>query len=44
MREGIMTGEKQKAVEIARNSKALGIPLEQIVRITGLTESQIREL
>jgi predicted transposase/invertase (TIGR01784 family) len=43
-REGIKTGEEQKAVEIARNSKALGIPLKQIVQITGLTEAQIREL
>jgi predicted transposase/invertase (TIGR01784 family) len=44
IKTGIKTGEKQKAVEIVRNSKALGIPLEQIVQITGLTESQIREL
>jgi predicted transposase/invertase (TIGR01784 family) len=43
-REGIKAGEEQKAAEIARNSKALGIPLEQIVQITGLTEAQIRDL
>jgi predicted transposase/invertase (TIGR01784 family) len=43
-REGIKEGEEQKAVEIARNSKALGIPLKQIAQITGLTEAQIREL
>jgi predicted transposase/invertase (TIGR01784 family) len=43
-REGMKEGEKQKAIEIARNLKAIGIPLEQIVQITGLTENQIREL
>jgi predicted transposase/invertase (TIGR01784 family) len=44
MKEGIKTGEEQKAVETARNSKAAGIPIDQIARITGLTEAQIREL
>jgi predicted transposase/invertase (TIGR01784 family) len=44
IKKGIKTGKEQKAIEIARNSKALGIPLEQIVQITGLTEGQIREL
>jgi predicted transposase/invertase (TIGR01784 family) len=44
IKEGIKTGEEQKAFEIARNLKALGLPLEQIVRGTGLTEAQIRGL
>jgi predicted transposase/invertase (TIGR01784 family) len=44
IKRGIKEGEKQKAVEIARNLKALGVPLGQISQGTGLTESQIREL
>jgi hypothetical protein len=37
-------GGKKKAVEIARNLKALGDPAEKITRATGLTEQQINEL
>jgi predicted transposase/invertase (TIGR01784 family) len=44
IKEGIKTGEEQKAVEIARNLKAIGVPVGQIARSTGLTEGQIREL
>jgi predicted transposase/invertase (TIGR01784 family) len=42
--EGRLEGRLEEKQEIARNLKALGIPLEQIVQITGLTEDQIREL
>jgi predicted transposase/invertase (TIGR01784 family) len=44
IKAGIKTGEEQKAAEIARNLKAIGVPLGQIVQSTGLTEAQIREL
>jgi predicted transposase/invertase (TIGR01784 family) len=44
IKEGIKTGEEQKTVEIARNLKAMGVPIGQIAQGTGLTEAQIREL
>jgi predicted transposase/invertase (TIGR01784 family) len=44
IKEGMKAGEEQKAVEIARNLKAVGVPLGQIAQGTGLTEAQIREL
>ena len=44
IQKGIKTGEEQKAVEIARNLKTLGVPLEQIAQSTGLTEAQIRDI
>jgi predicted transposase/invertase (TIGR01784 family) len=44
MEAGRKSGEEQKALEIARNLKAIGMPPEQIVRITGLTEKQIPDL
>jgi predicted transposase/invertase (TIGR01784 family) len=37
-------GEQQKAVEIARNLKATGDPVEKIARATGLTPKQVEEL
>jgi predicted transposase/invertase (TIGR01784 family) len=43
-REGKLEGKLEEKQEIARNLKAIGISLEQIVQITGLTEAQIREL
>jgi predicted transposase/invertase (TIGR01784 family) len=36
--------EQEKALGIARNFKAMGIPIEQIAQGTGLTEEQIRAL
>ena len=43
-REGTKTGEKQNAIEIARNLKVLGVPFGQTARSTGLAEARIREL
>jgi predicted transposase/invertase (TIGR01784 family) len=43
-REGQMAGRQERDREIARNLKKLGIPIGQIVQLTGLTEQQINEL
>jgi hypothetical protein len=37
-------GKEEKAVEIARNLKKIGLPPEQIFEVTGLTEQQINGL
>ncbi len=44
IKEGIEQGEKAKSIEIARNLKASGLPLEMIAKATGLTISEIDEL
>jgi hypothetical protein len=41
---GKARAEAAKAVEIASNLKKIGLPLEQIVEATGLTERQISSL
>ena len=41
---GEAKGKKEKAVQIARNLKKIGLPPAQIVEVTGLTERQINEL
>lgn len=43
-REGERRGEQRKAVEAARNLKAMGEPVEKIVRVTGLSLKQVEEL
>jgi predicted transposase/invertase (TIGR01784 family) len=43
-REGKKAGRQERDREIARNFKKLGIPVEQIVQGTGLTEQQIKDL
>jgi predicted transposase/invertase (TIGR01784 family) len=42
--EGKAEGGKQKAAEIARNLKAMGLAAEQIVIATGLTQEDIENL
>jgi predicted transposase/invertase (TIGR01784 family) len=37
-------GSKERAIEIARNLKSLGIPLDQIVQGTGLSPEEIAAL
>lgn len=44
MKKGIEKGIQQKAIEVARNSKKIGIPVEQIARITGLSVEDIAKL
>jgi predicted transposase/invertase (TIGR01784 family) len=44
IQKGIQKGKQEEKLEIARNFKTLGIPIEQIAQGTGLTEQQINEL
>jgi predicted transposase/invertase (TIGR01784 family) len=44
IQQGIQKGAEQKAAEIARHLKAAGAPLDQIARITGLAEADLRNL
>jgi predicted transposase/invertase (TIGR01784 family) len=44
MKKGREEGRQKEKEEIARNLKALGIPIEKIAQGTGLTEQQIKEL
>jgi predicted transposase/invertase (TIGR01784 family) len=44
MQQGRLEGEQMKALEIARNFKKMGMPLEQIAVGTGLTEQELRGL
>lgn len=41
---GISQGERKASVEAARNALALGIPVEQVAKITGLSVAEIGEL
>lgn len=43
-RKGILEGEQKKAIEFARNSFDLGLSDEQIVKLTGLSLSQVVSL
>ena len=42
--EGLKEGLKESTRHIALNLKRMGIPLSDIVKATGLSESQIEEL
>ena len=42
--EGRAEGEKQKAVEVASNLKAMGLPTDDIIKATGLTAQEIEAL
>jgi predicted transposase/invertase (TIGR01784 family) len=42
--EGQTEGRQEKAIEIARNFKQLGIPIEQIAQATGLSAGEIAAL
>lgn len=42
--KGIEKGIKKRTREIARTMKAEGVPIDQIMRITGLTKQQVRNL
>ena len=43
-KNGIEKGEKNKSIEIAKNLKNLGLPLEQIAKATDLTIDEIQKL
>ena len=42
--EGIMLGEKQRALDIARRMIEMKYPKEQIVNLTMLTKQEVEEL
>ena len=42
--EGRAEGHDEKAIEIARNLMAMGLPVGQIISATGLSEEQVRKL
>lgn len=42
--EGKKEGEKERSIEIAKKSKELKLPLETIVKLTGLTKEEIEKL
>lgn len=44
MEKGREKGAKQKAIETVKNALALGLSLEQIFKITGLTEGEIQQI
>jgi hypothetical protein len=44
LREGKEKGGQEKALEIAKKMKGLGIDMDLIVKSTGLTEEEVREL
>ena len=42
--EGLKVGKKEATIEMARNLKQLGVPIETIVKSSGLTEEEIAQL
>lgn len=44
MAQGIEKGERRKAFDIAGNLKKLGLPVEQIMQATGLSEAEIESM
>ena len=42
--EGLVEGKLKGIVEVARNLKKLGVPLDSIIRSTGLTNEEIEQL
>ncbi|MDR2052643.1 MAG: Rpn family recombination-promoting nuclease/putative transposase [Treponema sp.] len=44
MEKSMEKGKREKAVEVARNLKAIGIPLGQIAQGTGLSVEEIAKL
>ena len=44
LEKGREEGERKKAIEIARNLKTLNVPIDTIVKSTGLSVSEIESL
>jgi predicted transposase/invertase (TIGR01784 family) len=42
--KGRAEGEKNKAIEVARNLKAMGLSADDIVKVTGLTAEELEAL
>ncbi len=43
-KEGLKEGEKKKAIEMAKNGIKEGLPVELIVKLTGLTKEEIEKI
>ena len=44
IQQGISQGAHEKAIETAKNALSMNIPLEQIVKLTGLSADVIQSL
>ena len=44
VKEGIKEGEKNKAIEIAKEMLKEGMEIEKIIKITGLTKEEMKEI
>ena len=44
VKEALAEGEAKGKLEIAKNLQAIGLPLEQIVRATGLSKEDVQRL
>ncbi len=44
IKEGIEQGKKEEKIAIARNMKALNLPIETIAQVSGLSAEEVREL
>ena len=44
LKEGKKEGKKEATIEMARNLKQLGVPIETIIKSSGLTEAEIAQL
>ena len=44
MEKGMKKGELKKSLQIARNLLNVGLPISQIIQVTGLTQEQIEQL
>ncbi len=42
--EGEKKGKQEKAIEIAKNALSMGLNIEQIIKLTGLSEEEIKKL
>jgi len=42
--KGMELGEQQKSLNVAKEMKADGVPIAKIMKYTGLTEGEIRNL
>ena len=42
--DGRAEGEQSKTAEIVRNAKAMGLPMETIVKLTGLTSDEVAKI
>ena len=43
LQEGIAQGERNKTIEMAKNALAMGLSIEQISQLTGLTKEEIKK-